>query len=61
MCAIWASIYRGDLKPQRQADVERAIKDWTVAQGHDLGDTSAREKARKIWTAMNDEVENPNN
>jgi hypothetical protein len=61
MCAIWASIYRGDLKPQRQADVERAIKDWTVAQGHDLGDTSAREKARKIWNAMNDEVENPNN
>lgn len=61
MCAIWARIYRGDLKPQRQAEVERAIKDWTVAQGHDLGDTSAREKARKIWVAMNDEVENPNN
>lgn len=60
MCAIWASIYRGDLKPQRQADVERAIKDWTVAQGHDLGDTSAREKARKIWVAMNEEVENHN-
>ena len=58
MCAVWASIYRGDLKPQRQADVERAIKDWAVAQGHELGDTSAREKARKIWAAMNEEVEN---
>lgn len=58
MCAVWASIYRGDLTPKRQADVERAIKDWTIAQGHDLGDTSAREKARKVWAAMNEDVEN---
>ena len=59
MCAIWASIYRGDLQPTLQADVEKAIKDWTVAHGHDLGDTSARDKARKIWLAMQQEVGNP--
>ena len=59
MCAIWASIYRGDLQPKRQADVERAILDWTAAEGHVLGNTAAREKARKIWTATRQEVENP--
>lgn len=58
MCAVWASIYRGDLEPKRQAEVERAIKDWATAQGHDLGDTLAREKARKIWHAMSEEVGN---
>jgi|KBSMisStandDraft_5_1062788.scaffolds.fasta_scaffold333893_3 hypothetical protein len=59
MCAIWALIYQGDLKPARQADIENAIKDWVINQGHEIGDTAAREKAKKIWTALQTDVENP--
>ena len=59
MCAVWASIYRGDFMPARQADIEKALKTWAVDQGHELGDTSARDKARKIWNAMHQEVGNP--
>lgn len=59
MCAIWALIYQGDFKPKRQKDIENAIKDWVIANGHDIGDTPARDKARKIWAALNAEVENP--
>lgn len=61
MCAIWALIYQGDLKPKNQADIERAMLDWATHGGHDLGVTTAREKARKVFAALSTEVRNPGN
>lgn len=59
ICAIWALIYQGDLKPTRQSEVERAILDWASTNGQDLGETTARAKARVIFGALNREVKNP--
>ena len=59
MCAIWALIYQGDLQPKTQADVEKAMLDWTSERGHELGTTLARQKARLVMTAISKEVANP--
>ena len=59
MCAIWALIYQGDLKPKRQAEVEKALLDWATAHNYELGVTAAREKARRIFTTISKEDENP--
>lgn len=59
MCAIWALIYQGDLKPKNQAEIERAMLSWASSKGHSLGETAAREKARKVFVALTKEVENP--
>ena len=52
---IWAQIYRGDFKPERQAQVEKMMLDWAIAKGHELSETVARERARKLWAAYGDE------
>lgn len=59
MCAIWGLIYQGDLNPKTQAEVERAILDWASLNNHEIGVTAARGKARKIFTTLLGEVENP--
>lgn len=59
---LWASVaaqlYNGDLKPKRQADIERAMLDWLDANDHDAGETVVRTKAKLLWDAINSEVEN---
>lgn len=59
MSAIFGQIYSGDLKPKAQAEIERAILKWTTDNGHELSESSARTKARKIWTAMINEGNKP--
>lgn len=59
LCAIWGLIYQGDLKPTKQAEIERAMLSWAAKRGFSLSETSAREKARKVFGAMYMEVENP--
>ena len=60
--SLWASVaaqlYNGDLKPKRQSDIERAMHDWLVTNGHDAGETAVRAKAKQLWYAINSEVEN---
>jgi integrase len=51
MCAVWKRIYEGDLKPKKQAEIERAILDWAATKGYEFSSTTAREKARKIFDA----------
>lgn len=56
--AVAAQLYNGDLKPKRQADIERAMHEWLVANGHEAGETAVRAKAKLLWDAINSEVEN---
>lgn len=50
-------IHVGDLKPKKQADVERAMATWLAAHEHEAADSSVRERARKLWTLFS-QVEN---
>jgi hypothetical protein len=59
MCAIWGLIYQGDLVPKNQAEIARAMLDWAVANGHELGATVAREKAQKVFAALKTDIGNP--
>lgn len=53
---MWSSIavqlWTGDLKPQSQADVKRAMLDWFNANEIDIGDTAVTERARQLWRKM---------
>lgn len=56
--AIWGDIYRGTLMPKRQADVERAMLDWIVANGHEASPSAVKPRARKMVEAMSREDKN---
>ncbi len=47
--AIAVKLYFGDLKPNTQADIERAMKDWFAENDLDVGDTTIRGRARVLW------------
>lgn len=51
--SMWAAIavqlYFGDLKPETQADIERAMLEWLAAENIDAGETSVRNRARILW------------
>jgi hypothetical protein len=53
---MWAVIavmlYLGDLKPKRQADIERAMKDWLASNDFEAGDTPVRDRARILWSKL---------
>jgi hypothetical protein len=51
-------LYVGELQPSRQADVLKALQDWLAKNEHEAGDTPAKERARKLWQAINREVGN---
>ena len=48
---ICGKIYEGDLKPQRQADLEKAMLDWATNHGHELSEATARKAAKKLFSA----------
>lgn len=45
-------LYAGEFHPKRQAEVENAMHDWIAANGHSAGETQVRERARKLWQAI---------
>jgi hypothetical protein len=45
-------LYTGDLQPNKQVDIETAMHDWLVANGHDPGTTQVRERAKLLWAAI---------
>lgn len=53
---LWIEIFRqvwlGELKPKRQADIEKAMLDWAAKEGHELSLSSARPSARKLFTLI---------
>lgn len=55
---VAAQLYKGDLKPTRQADIERVMHDWLAANGENAGETAVRARARLLWDCLNTEVEN---
>ena len=50
---LWATIanalYQGDLKPKRQADIEKAMAEWITANGFDAASSTIRGRARLLW------------
>lgn len=53
---MWAEIavqlWAGDLKPESQADIKRAMFEWLSANGIDAGDTAVTSRARALWQRM---------
>jgi len=58
-CSVWGQIYRGDMRPKIQADVEKAMLDWASAHGHEPSHSTIRSRARKLFQALQDEGKNP--
>lgn len=59
-CAVWGKIFRAELIPARQAEVERAMLDWANDNGYDLSETAAKARARKLFAEYRSEGKNPN-
>lgn len=49
--AICGEIYEGNLKPNRQADLEKAMLNWATNHGHDMSEATARKVAKKLFIA----------
>lgn len=47
----FAKIHFGDLKPERQSQIEAAMNDWIVAKGLSASLSTVRKRARKLWEA----------
>jgi hypothetical protein len=56
--SIAADLYSGDLKPQRQSDIEKAMLNWLAAHGHEAGESTIRRAARQLWHAIIQEDQN---
>jgi hypothetical protein len=50
---ICQMIYEGDLKPKSQAELERAMLDWVSDHGYDVGETTIKNAAKKLFKAWN--------
>jgi hypothetical protein len=42
-------LYEGELNPEAQVDIEKAMHDWLVANSHEAGETAVRERASRLW------------
>lgn len=53
---MWAEIavalYKGDLAPKSQADVERAMIERIEALGHSAAESTVRARARRLWDRL---------
>jgi len=50
--AIAVQLYKGDLKPKTQADIERAMLDWLSTKDIDAGERTVRNRARALWQEL---------
>jgi hypothetical protein len=48
---ICGQIYEGNLKPARQAELEKAMLDWATNHGHEMSEATARKAAKKLFNA----------
>lgn len=53
--AISGQIFRGELATDKKSVLAKAMQDWAAAHGHELSDTAAKVKARKLFDALNKE------
>jgi hypothetical protein len=49
---ICRQLYRGELIPKTQADIERAMHQWISWHSHSAGDTTVRDRATKLWRVI---------
>ncbi len=53
---LWVEIcrclYVGDLKPRKQADIEKAMNAWIISKGESAAISTVRMRARKLWQAI---------
>jgi hypothetical protein len=49
--------FRGELQPKTQADVARAMQAWMTENGYDAADSTVRVRARKVWSAIQQDAE----
>lgn len=53
---VWAQIafqlWNGDLKPESQADIKRAMFAWFNAREIEVGDTAVTQRARQLWRLL---------
>jgi hypothetical protein len=52
LIAMFVKIWNGELTPQSQADIERAMLDWAQENGEQLGDTSVKGPAKKLFRSL---------
>jgi hypothetical protein len=52
---ICCQIYRGDVIPEQQANIEKAMHAWIIANGYEAGETTVRDRARRLFKALNRE------
>ncbi|WP_394999192.1 hypothetical protein [Sphingomonas sp.] len=57
-CAVWGQIYRAELLPKRQADVERAMLAWASDRNFDLSESAAKPRARRLFQEYEKEGKN---
>lgn len=53
-----AQLYNGDLKPENQAQIEKAMLDWAVLKEIKVSESSVRTRARLLWVAISKEDKN---
>lgn len=51
-------LYDGDLKPNKQRDIEDAMLQWASNHDHSLSESAARERARKLFRAIQEKGKN---
>ena len=51
-------MYDGDLRPDRQADIEKAMLNWLAGLGHEVSESSVRVAARKLHKALTEKGKN---
>lgn len=49
---VFAKIYWGDLKPERQSHIEVAMQEWISTKGLSAPSSTVRKRARKLWNAL---------
>lgn len=59
IATISGQIFRGDLQPKFQADIERAMLDWLVENGKEASESAIRTRARLVWQEVEREDNNP--
>lgn len=57
MVEVARALYLGDLKPNTQADIEKAIAEYLSGKGKDPSESTIREHARPLWNGIKDEAE----
>ncbi|WP_425987610.1 hypothetical protein [Brevundimonas sp. TWP2-3-2] len=49
LVGIIGQLHSGDLQPKRQADIEAAMHQWLLDNGHSGSEAQVRTRARSVW------------